>query len=128
MTADKVKVRCKGFAFTATAGTTTSGDYKFTEARLLDGTQLILKGHSIGDNVKFQIVDVDNILGLGAGTVLDEFANNWYMIEDRQDQGKTRFAYSAEILAGLYIRLNYTSVGTSNVSVYCNLFAHAYSG
>lgn len=127
MDADKVKFRGKGFSFTAIAGQTTNGDYKFTEARLLDGTQLILKDHVNGDHMRFQVVDVDNIIGYGAGTVLDEFADEWYITGDREDQGDKRLPYSAEIIAGLYIRVVYTSTGATNVKVKCNLFVHKYS-
>ena len=126
MTADKVKFRGKGIAFTATAGTTTSYDFKLTAARLIDGTRLFLKDHAFGDSVKFQVVDVDNILGYGANTVLDEFATDWYVASDKQDQGATRLPYSAEIIANLYIRLVYNSVGGTNVLVKCNLFLHEY--
>lgn len=127
MDADKVKFRGKGISFTANAGTETKHDYKLTEARLIDGTRLILKDHVFGDYVKFQVVDVDNILGYGANTVLDEFADTWYVAADKQDQGETRLPYSAEVIANLYIRIVYQSTGATNVSVQCNLFAHKYS-
>jgi hypothetical protein len=126
MDADKVKFRGKGIAFTATAGASTSYDYKLTEGRLIDGTRLILKNHVFGDSVKFQVVDVDNILGYGAGVVLDEFADSWFVVEDRQDQHETRLPYSAEVIANLYLRIIYASVGGTNVLVQCNLFAHKY--
>lgn len=126
MDADKVKFRGKGIAFTATAGTSTSYDYKLTEARLIDGTRLILKNHVFGDSVKFQVVDVDNIIGYGAGTVLDEFADSWFFAEDKQEQTDTRLPYSAEVIANLYIRIIYDSIGASDVLVQCNLFAHKY--
>lgn len=126
MTADKVKFRGKGISFTATAGQTTTYDYKLTEARLLDGTRLILKDQAFGDHIKFQVVDVDNILGYGAGVVLDEFATNWYVSPDTHGQADDRLPYSAEVLANLYIRIIYVSVGATNVLVQCNLFAHKY--
>lgn len=126
MTADKVKFRGKGFAFTATAGANTVGDFLVTENRLLDGTQILLKNHVFGDSVTFQVIDVDNILGLGANTVLDQFADSWYVCEDRQDQGRVRMPYSAELYAGLYIRVIYHSVGTTDVNVKINLFKHKY--
>lgn len=126
MTADSVKFRGKGITFTATAGTTTSHDYKITEGRLCSGTELILANHVFGDSVKFQVVDVDNILGYGAGTVLDEFATDWYVAPGQSMQGQTILPYSAEIIAGLYIRLIYNSTGGTNVSVACNLFLHKY--
>ena len=126
MTADVVKFRGKGLAFTATAGTITAYDYKITEARLISGTRIMAKNQAWGDNVKFQVVDVDNILGYGAGLVLDEFATDWYLVTDQEDQGATILPYSAEVVANLYIRLIYNSVGATDVNVHCNLFAHKY--
>lgn len=126
MDADKVKFRGIGMSFTATAGATTNGDLKMNEGRLLDGVHLILNGHAFGDSAKLQVVDVDNVLGYGAGTVLDQFADSWFFASDKQDQGHLRLPYSAEIIANLYVRIVYTSTGATNVSVQCNLFAHKY--
>lgn len=126
MSADKCKVRAKGIGFTATAGADTNYDYKFTEARLIDGTQLIIKDHAFGDSVSFSVVDVDNVLGYGAGLVLDMFGDRWYVASDKQDQGHIRFPYSAEVIQGLYLRTTYHSVGASDVSIKCNIFAHKY--
>jgi hypothetical protein len=126
MTADKVKFRGQGISGTATAGVTTNIDYKLTEARLLDGVHMILKDHAFGDSVKFQVVDVDNILGYGAGVVLDTFGESWFIVADVQSQGSINLPYSAEVLAGLYVRVAYTSVGVTNVKFQCNLFLHKY--
>jgi hypothetical protein len=127
MNADKVKFRGVGLAFTAAAGVSTTFDYKLTSARVIDGTQVIAKDHVFGDNIDFQVVDVDNILGYGAGTVLDNFGASWYLAADKQDQGHIRMPYSAELIANLYIRVVYHSVGGTNVSVKLNLFVHAYT-
>ena len=126
MDADKVKFRGKGISGTAIAGATTNIDYKLTEARLLDGVKMILKDQAFGDSVKFQVVDVDNVLGYGAGLVLDEFGTDWYVSADTQDQGAINLPYSAEVIAGLYIRIVYNSIGGTNVSVKANLWLHKY--
>lgn len=126
MTADKVKFRGKGVAGTATAGTSTNIDHKLTEARLIDGVKLILKDQAFGDSVKFQVVDVDNILGYGAGMVLDEFGTDWFVSADSQDQGAINLPYSAEVAAGLWLRIVYNSTGATNVSVQANLWLHKY--
>lgn len=126
MDADKVKFRGVGISGTATAGTTTNIDHKLTEARLLDGVKLILKDQAFGDSVRFQVVDVDNILGYGAGLVLDEFGSSWYVSSDSQDQGAINLPYSAEVIANLYVRIIYNSTGGSNVSVKANLWLHKY--
>lgn len=126
MTADKVKFRGIGISFTASAGTSTTYDYKFTAARLVDGIQFLCKDQFFGDNVSISVVDVDNTLGYGAGVTLDNFAVGWY-ISENQDQGQIRLPYSAEILSGLYLRIVYVSTGVANVSIRANLFAHMYT-
>lgn len=127
MMADICKFRGQGFAFTATAGQTTNHDYKFTASRLLEAPILICKYHAWGDYIRFQVVDVDNILGYGAGTVLDEFATTWYLDDSIQTQRPVDLWYSAEVVSGLYIRVIYTSVGATNPEVKVNFCNHAYS-
>jgi hypothetical protein len=126
MSADNVKFRGTSLSFTAAAGTTTNGDHKITEGRLLDGVGLLVKDAAWGDSIRLQIVDVDNILGYGAGVVLDEFATTWLIDPQAYNQGFWRLEYSAEIPANLYIRVIYNSVGGTNVSVGANLFLHKY--
>lgn len=126
MTADKVKFRGVGISFTGTAGASTAYDYKVTEARLIDGVQIILKDHVAGDSIDFKVVDVDNVVGYGAGVVLDTFAIGWFVAADKQDQGEIRLPYSAEVIANLYLRVIYNSTGGTNVPVRINLFAHKY--
>ena len=127
MTADACKFRGQGFSFTATAGGTTAHDFKIVEARLVEAPYTLLQGHEWGDYIQFQVVDVDNILGAGAGYVLDTFASEWYMDHTKCSQTRPDVWYSAEIPAGLYIRINYTSVGASNVDVKCNFQNHKYT-
>lgn len=127
MTADTCKFRGQGFEFTATAGTSTDHDYKFTEARLLEVPIILAKDHAWGDYIRFQVVDVDNILGYGAGVVLDEFASTWYLDHTTCTQARPDVWYSAEVIANLYIRVKYTSVGATNVEVKINLCNHKFS-
>lgn len=126
MSADKVKFRGVGVAFTASPGTTTTNDYKLTSARLIDGIQFLAKDHIFGDSVSVSVVDVDNVIGYGPGVVLDTFATGWFLSES-QDQGQIRLPYSAEVISGLYLRVVYVSVGASSVQVKYNLFAHLYT-
>ncbi len=126
MDADRVRFRGVGIAFTAIANNITNYDYKIEESRIIDGTQIIIKDHEFGDCIDFSVVDVDNIIGLGPNTVLETFGSSWYVASDKQDQGHIRMPYSAEIIKNLYIRVTYTSVGSTNVSVKLNLFVHKY--
>ncbi len=126
MSADNVKFRGTSLSFTAVAGAATNGDHKLTDGRLFDGLGLLVKDAAWGDSVRLQVVDVDNILGYGAGLVLDEFATTWLINPQAYDQGYWRLEYSAEIPANLYIRVIYNSVGGANVGVGANLFLHKY--
>lgn len=126
MNADTVEFRGVGVAFTAAAGTATAHDYKVAEARLIDGIQMLVQGQAFGDSVSIAVVDVDNVLGYGAGLILDTFASSWYLCSDRQLQMEVRLPYSAEVLVNLYVRVTYNSVGASTVQFKYNLFAHKY--
>jgi hypothetical protein len=117
-----------GISSTISAGTTNNVDHLVSAQRYINGCHLILDGHAIGDTLKFQVVDVNNILGYGAGVVLNEFATNWQVVTDKQDQGVFKIEYPARINAGLYIRIRYTSTGEQDVVVKCNLFLHERSG
>lgn len=122
---DGFRFRGLGISATATKNTTTNIDYLIPQDRYMNGVSIILKNQVFGDTASFQIVDKDNVLGYGAGTVLDEFATDWNMSEDSQDQGAVLLPYPAKVIAGLYIRIVYKSVGTENdVLVRANLFLH----
>lgn len=123
--ANGFRARFKGITGTATKTTTTNIDYKMPEDRYINGVRLIMKNHEDGDYVKFQVVDVDNILGYGAGTVLDEFGDTWYVDSASDTQPDVIVPYPAKILKDLYIRIIYNSTGTTNdVTVRANLYLH----
>lgn len=126
MSADNVKFRGTSLSFTAVAGTSTNGQHKITEGRLFDGIGLLVKDAAWGDSIRLQVVDVDNVLGYGAGVVLDEFATTWLVNPQAYDQGQWRLEYSAEVPANFYIRLIYNSVGATDVGVGVNMFLHKY--
>lgn len=121
---DNMRFRGTGISKTISAGTTDNLDYKLPENRFLNGVQLIVKNHIFADKIKFQVIDKDNILGFGTNVVLDEFATDWHLAEDTQNQGQFIVPYPALINANLYIRLVYISTGTTDVELACNLFLH----
>ena len=126
MDADKVKFRGEGFRFTAASNTTTADTLKITEARLIDGCELITNGAVFGDRVAISVVDVDNVLGYGYNTTLDTFCSNWYINPNTQTSGRVVLPYSAEIIAGLYMKVSFTTTSSNSVDVACNFFAHKY--
>ena len=123
--ADNMRFRGTGVAATCTKTATTNVDYKLTENRFINGLEFIVKNHVFGDSAKFQVVDVDNLLGYGAGLVLDEFGTDWYIADDTQRQGPYILPYPALVNSGFYLRIVYNSVGTStDVSLQVNYFLH----
>lgn len=123
------RVRYAGtHSFTAAANTTTTVDWKITQETyngvnvdaLMDGVQYCCVDVTNGDKVIFQVVDVDNILGYGAGVVLDEFANVYAM------EGVSIIKeYVASLIPNLYVRIKYVNTHATNTAEFsCNLFRH----
>lgn len=107
---------------TAVKNTTTNIDYQMPDNWMLYGAELLFNHAVDGDSISFQVVDKDNILGYGAGLVVNQWVRKWYV-----PVGETRWKVTSEtagtIPAGLYVRLIYTSVGTeSDVPVKLNLY------
>jgi hypothetical protein len=93
-----------------------------TEARLINGAEVWSDATAYGSYVTFQVVDVDNVLGYGAGTMVEEFGSAWQMHPDLIT--KAFPGYVANVPAGLYIRLKVNS--TDAADIYYNLYLHKY--
>lgn len=121
---DAVGFRFRGASFKDTVATNTTKDidYLISQERWINGGRAIIDNIGADDKVTFQVVDKDNILGFGAGTILDEFISNFYIPQDGNLE--VRLAYPARIIAGLYIRLKYTSTHVSGCTLKCNLYLH----
>ncbi len=98
-------------------------DYQVTETFYLNGVRLLVKDGSFGDYVNFQVVDKDNLLGLGSNVVLSEFGKKWYIASDSEFQEDVIVSYPAKVNAGLYIRLVYVALNSGPLVAF-NLFAH----
>lgn len=114
---DNVNSNDQGTIVTATAGTTTNIDLKLTDDNFITGGVLRTEQATFGDSATFQVIDIDNVLGYGAGVVLGQYVTNWYMRSDEQEQINETIPYPAKIYAGLYLRVKYTSIGTSDTQV-----------
>lgn len=114
---------------TATKNTTTDLDWQMPQLQYpsgtnrdsyFDGIEYYTDGE-LGDYCKFQVVDKDGI-AYTAGTVLEEFGDNYYMIPNFLHP---IVLYKAKIIPGMYLRLKFTSISTTNdVKVIANLFRH----
>jgi hypothetical protein len=122
--AENVFFNGQGVLGTVTAGSSSNVDLKILDDCFITGGILRTNGSNFGDYAHVQIVDIDNMLGYGANTVLRQFITNWYMRSDAQQQIETELSYPAKILAGLYIRIVYHSTGSTNVSVAMNYDLH----
>lgn len=115
--ANNVNCNIQGTIGTAIAGTTTNIDIKLTDDHFITGGNLRTNQATFGDYCTFQVIDIDNILGYGTNIVLGQYCTNWYMCSDKQEQLDETIPYPAKLKAGLYLRLKYTSTGTSDVIV-----------
>ena len=126
-----LRARLKGFINqTVTKNQLTNIDWLIPQTAYLgtnkqsymDGIEYLADKAVAGDYMKFQIVDVDNILGYGAGFVADEFGDDWGVMPNTPT---TIRLYKAKLIPGLYIRIKYTSTGTTDdVTFVANLFRH----
>lgn len=106
-----------GHRFVATAGQVNNFDVTYSADFKLQGMRFKLDGNPVdGDKIDIQIVDVDNVLGYGAGFVLVTFAENINAWADREfdclcEDVKTMYSWA-------YLRMVYDSAGASDVIVY----------
>lgn len=97
---------------TATKNTTTNIDLKLTKDKIIQGGYLFNQNAVFGDWVEFQIIDIDNILGLGANTIIAQFINKWYINSEHSQAMKISTRQGKKILKDLYVRCIYHSIGT----------------
>jgi len=105
------RARFKGYSGVATKTTTTNIDFQIPAERYINGATIQVVNQVMGDYFSFQIVDIAGLYST-AGTVLDMFAERWYLDPLRCNQGEVVAEYPARIYPGLYIRIIYVSVGT----------------
>jgi len=117
-------MRFRGASFTDTVSANSSKDidYQITQERYINGGKLIVKNIGQDDKITFQVVDKDNVLGFGAGVVLDEFIKDFYL--PINESLNVQLDYPAKIIAGLYLRLKYTNTNSIDAVVKCNLYLH----
>jgi hypothetical protein len=119
---DGFRFRGHSFSGDVLSGETKSLDYKIEAERFINGGRLIVDNIGLEDKITFQVVDKDNVIGYGAGVVLDEFIEDYFI--PNEGNLEVRLDYPAKIPAGLYLRLKYTSTHASGCKVKCNLYLH----
>lgn len=116
------RFRGSSFSGSCSANSTADIDFQITQERYINGGRLLVNNIGNDDKMTFQVVDKDNILGYGANAVLDEFIKDYFI--PTTGNLEVRLDYPARIIAGLYLRLKYTSTHASGCSIKCNLYLH----
>ena len=111
-----------GHFATVTAGTTQDIDLLVSEILWLSGGEIYTENAVMGDYVKFQIIDIDDVLGGGPNLVVNEWIKRWYITPNVLQRLST--PYAGEVPALLYMRAKYTSVGATDVKVVGNYYFH----
>lgn len=123
--ADKARFKLQGFKGIAEVDSTSNIDFKLPEDRWISGGVFIAQGTHWGDKICLQIVDIDNIMGYGAGLVLDEYVTDFYLVTDAEFQVQLESPYIALVPANLYIRIKYFNTSLLDpVEIAFNLVTH----
>lgn len=124
----KIQVADKSVQGVCPAGETASFDVTLADDHLLMGLQILAKNSNFGDTLTLQVIDIAGTLPNGASfppnTVLAQFGTTIGVCDDKQEKLNERSVYPAKLLAGLSIRLVYTSTGTTDVNVIANYILH----
>lgn len=108
------EARFQGYRYVFPAGLTTSFDQVLSSDVRLQGGYYWVKNAALGDAVSLQVVDVDNVLGGGAGLVVSPYVTDMPVAPwDHQQELESPTA--GFIPAGLYLRITYASTGAENV-------------
>ena len=105
----------------AVAGQTTDIDFKVTENNLvLTGADILVQAN-LGDYIATQVVDKDNVLGYGAGLVLDHYIHKRFI----KNGDVVSAGYCSGIIPqGVYMRVKYTNTGAQDLPVFINWHLH----
>lgn len=100
---------------TIPAGQTVEIDWVAPKQYVLNGCQYQTNLRTIGDKIDFEVHHPD--LGL-----LLQFGENWFVLEN----DTIVLPYSADIPAGLIIKVRYTNTGLDDTHFCLGLFLHEY--
>ena len=123
----KKRIRFVGtHSFTVLAGESEQQDWKIPQLihkgtnvpSIFLGVRFCAEGGGLTDQLNFQVVDVDNILGYGAGVVLDEFGKDFYVFPGNPH---TIREFAAQLPVGLYIRVVYKNNSVQSAQFVCNI-------
>lgn len=121
---DKLVAVSDAFSFTAAASSTTQHTYLFNDAYLIRSISFLSANATLADYIKVEVVDVNNILGLGANFVLaTPITKAYVMPTTNAGPMRAEDISAAELpVAGLFLRISYTNTAIlTAVTVFINL-------
>lgn len=120
---DALSLNPRGMMFTANANATSIHDLQLDTTLVLRGGVLYSENASVGDYMSVSIVDDDNLLGQGAGFVLGEYVKKWFVMPGQINE-LVDVSISQVLMAGLYVRVTYTSVTATAPTVLVNFISY----
>jgi len=120
------------FDFLIQPSSTVNSDFTIPYVKWISGIQLILSGHSFGDQVWFQIVaNIQHpVYDLLTDQIINEFGEGWYVQPDTQSQpilipdnfmSKLNPKDPAIVADTLRIRIKYKNTGVTEVRCLANV-------
>lgn len=98
----------QGKQFSPAKNASTNCDFKVVEDSILDGARLVVSNADDGDTIDIKIIDIDNVLGLGANYVVRTVVTDW-PLPAGANTWDFNAAYPNKLKDGLYIRVVYKS-------------------
>ena len=108
------RTRFVGDLYTCPPGTS-QHDLRLATAVRLQGGSYWTDGATVGDRVSLLVVDVDNVLGSGAGAVVSVYVDR-LPVAPWQQQVDVGAPTAALVPAGLYLRVLYENTGMGDVA------------
>jgi hypothetical protein len=125
--ADTLTLSPFGSLISPAAGTLTNCDVLIPMAVVLRGGIVFSPNSAMGDWFSVSVIDKDNVTGQGgtpdSPTILATYITSWYMMPGIENCVED-VSISEQLPQGLYMRIAYTSVGTTAPNVLINFITY----
>jgi hypothetical protein len=125
--ADSLTLCPFGAMLSPTAGTTTNCDIALPQTMVLRGGVFFSTNAVVGDWISISVVDKDNVLGYGgtpeSPTILGTYVLSWFIMPGVENILED-VSISQSLPQGVYMRIAYTSVGTTAPTALINFISY----
>lgn len=112
---------------TLLANQTTNWDIELPQTMSLRGAKLFSPNATLGDWISVTVIDKTNVIGAGgtpdAPTVLGQYVISWYVVPGVWDEIED-VSISQQLPAGVFLRVAYTSVGSTAPQAVLNFISY----